>query len=356
MIFFCSRIDFFIWYVIIINRYKIFVVFRRDLDMSVVSRDFDNVAHIQDLIRNCENKECKLKNIIEILSTKREDFLKLERYHAEVCNAREKRESYESSFIYKYLRFLPQVRDKFRVVDSEYESSLSEFRKELVKMDIVDERSYKIKVNNINRHYARIGEFEDKLKDTERDKNKLIETLKNLNVRVLEEYLFGLPKEVLGVVKNLPSEQVLVLKDLNLPRIDYKSLLVLYNEYSVGISDLRGKYLKASNSLANFSNVSRAISLYKKACLNRNVLSAADGKMLVGKVKAFMLKHKIKNIDEVHERQLELKKEIEETLQKMDDMSTKREKILPLLNIFGKDIGKCNKIKSDNIEKGIITQ
>lgn len=311
--------------------------------MIDMNRGFDNVANIQNQIRNYEIREKKLKNIINNLNKNKELFDALGEAYAQVCSARGEFYSYKESFWYKFLGFLPQVKHGFNAVDDKYEDSLDRFNCELARRNIADEEAYHVRSKNFNRHYSRIDEFKEKLNETEKEKNDLVGVLKKLNVRVLDEYLSGLPGEVLSVVKSLPSEQVLVLKDLNLPRIDYKSLSMLYNEYSLTLTNLKNKYARASCNLVNFSDVSRAISLYKRACLNHNVLSAADGKMLVNKVKSFMLKHNIRNIDEVHEKQLKLKKEIEDTLQKMDDISTKKAKILPLLDVFKNNVQECGK-------------
>ena len=100
------------------------------------------------------------------------------------------------------------------------------------------------------------------------------------------------------------------------------------------MKNLKKEFAEASRSLANFSNISKGISLYKKACLDHNVLSAADGKILLNRLKAFMVKHNMKSIDDVHNRQLELKRKMDDTLQRIDDVSTKRDRIRPLIDVF----------------------
>lgn len=310
------------------------------LDMS---RDFDNVVYMQNLIGTCEIKRKKLKNIINNLDKKEKEFIVLDKQYASFCDAKEEFCAYKNSFWCKHFGFLPQVRDKFSEMDSKYRESLDRFKCELNKMGIADEKAYLVRNSNFNRHYAKRAEFEERLFEVERKKSSLMSALKKLNVRVLDECLSGLSGELLSVAKDLTSEQILTLKELNLQKIDYKSLLKLYEECTVNLKKLKDEYTKASSSLIGFSNVSRAISLYKKACLKENVLSAAAGKVLVNKVKLFMVKHNIKSIDEIHRKQLELKKEIEDTLQKIDDTNTRRDRIRPLLEVFRGDIQKCEK-------------
>ncbi|MBP5426867.1 MAG: hypothetical protein J6Y29_03105 [Clostridiales bacterium] len=322
--------------------------------MLEVGRDFDNVAYIQSLIKDYKNKECKLKHIINNLNLKKKVFSTLDRYYNIVCSAKEDLCLYEKSFWFRHLRFLPKVKDNYDKMNSRYISSLAKFKSELNKRSIVDEKEYHVMVNNFKRNYAKLGNFESKLCDIEKEREKLTDILKSLNVRVFDEYLFDLPKGVLSVVKSLPSEQVLVLKNLNLPRVDYKSLSSLYDEYSMSLAKFKEKYLMASRSLVSFSNASHAISLYKRACLDKKLLSAEDGKKLVTSLKSFMHKHNIRNMNEINDRQLELKKEMDLASQNIEEMSTKMEKLYPLIDKF-KDIDVsekgCNDSELEKIEE-----
>ena len=115
-----------------------------------MSRDFDDVAYIQNLIGICEVERKKLKNIINNLDKKKKEFVVLDKQYASFCESKEEFCAYKNSFLCKHFGFLPQVRDKFRELDSRCRESLDRFKCELNKMGIADEKAYLVRNSNFN--------------------------------------------------------------------------------------------------------------------------------------------------------------------------------------------------------------
>ena len=307
--------------------------------MLELTRDFDNVTNIQNLIRNCKKRELKLQHIINNLNSKKEVFTTLNRYHTDVKNAEHELESYQKSILFRYFRFFPSCRNTYNSINDRYTSCLDVFKNALNSVNISDVSKYPIHANNFNKHYAKLGMFEDLLKKETTTKNELHTTLKSLKVRVLDEYLAGLSSDLLDVVKKMPSEQVLILKNLllssNLKTIDYKTLNDLHRNCCQALDDLKADYDKVLFTSKSFSKATQIMILYKKAFLKGKPLSAT-AKKLVQKTKVFMKNNGIKSEAELNKKELECKKQLDAISQKIDELSIKKSQISSLLESFEK--------------------
>ena len=309
--------------------------------MLEITRNFESVASIQNKIKKCKVRESKFQRIINNLNLKKELFSKLDRYYSDVENARIELANYEGSIAYKYFRFFPPLRSKYNAINNKYINCLDVFNNAIHDTNISDISTYSIHANNFNRHYSKLDMLYDLLKSETNTKNELTDTLNGMKARVLKEYSTGISCELPPVVKTMPSEQVLILKNIvaksNLTKIDYASLHDLYNTCSDTLANLEREYEKISFRAKSLSKATEALILYKKSFLNRNKLSSSDKKMII-KAKAFMQKHGIKTETELNEKELKCRKQLDVISQNIDEMSIKKAHLSSLCETFKKDV------------------
>ena len=233
----------------------------------------------------------------------------------------------------------PSCKHTYNSISERYVSCLDVFKNALNSVNISDVSKYPIHANNFNKHYSRLSMFEDLLKKETATKNELNSTLKGLKVRILDEYLTGLSGELLDVVKKMPSEQVLILKNLlansNLTTVDYKTLENLHRNCCQALDDLKADYDKISFTSKSFSNATKVMILYKKAFLKGKPLSASL-KKLVQKTGVFMKNNGVKSETELNKKELACKKKLDDISQKIDELSIKKSQIASLLDTFRK--------------------
>ena len=309
--------------------------------MLEITRNFESVASIQNKIKNCKVRELKFQRIINNLNLKKELFAKLDKYYADVENAKVVLSNCERSFLFKYFRFFPPLKNKYDAITDRYVNCLDVFKNAIKDTAIRDVSAYSIHASNFNRHYSKINVLYDLLKSETKTKNELTDTLNNLKARVLKEYSTGLSCELPPIVRTMPSEQVLILKNIvtksNLTKVDYDSLHNLYNTCCNALCDLEKDYEEISFKVNSLSRATKALILYKKSFLNGNKLSTADKKMIL-KAKMFMKKHNIKTEAELNEKELKCKKQLESISQKIDELSIKKSHLSSLCETFKKDI------------------
>lgn len=309
--------------------------------MLEITRNFESVASIQNRIKSCKIRELKFQRIIDNLNFKKELFTKLDRYYSDVENAKVALSNFKQSVAFKYFRFFPPLKNKYNTMSDNYISCLDKFRSAITGTNISDISTYNVHASNFNRHYSKINMFYSLLKNETNTKNELTNTLNNLKARVLKEYSTGLVAELPSVVRSMPSEQVLMLKNIvassNLTKVDYPSLNNLYVECCSELANLEKDYEKISYKVKSLSKVTESLILYKKSFLNNKPLSSSDKKMIL-KAKMFMKKTGIKTEAELNEKELNCRKQLEVISQKIDELSIKKSHLNSLCETFKKDI------------------